>query len=214
MERSESRIWPQRLPHGEERAKRASRTMGNTAKRWPSPWPPSSFETPVFAARRQAPQDEGGAKSCTAATNSRRGGRGKTMGQYRRAQDRGESVEFVLAERDVRRIGIADGNADEIERRLHHRRQSAMHPLRREKGELKLQLGGARVILDHEGVDDVPRDLRSGRRHGGTGAAELERREQHLHGGEVARMAGAVDLDDQPRHARKIARAFLDELHA
>src|SRR5437763_858394 len=25
------------------------------------PWPPSSFETPVFAMRRQAPQDEGGA---------------------------------------------------------------------------------------------------------------------------------------------------------
>src|SRR5437763_4637760 len=29
--------------------------------------PPSSFETPVVAARRQAPQDEGGAVTCRAA---------------------------------------------------------------------------------------------------------------------------------------------------
>ena len=58
------------------------------------------------------------------------------------------------------------------------------------------------------------RDLRSRRRHGRAGAAELQRREQHLHGGEIAGVAGAIDLDDQPRHAREIARAFLDELHA
>ena len=37
--------------------------------------------------------------------------------------------------------------------------------------------------------------------------------QQHLHGGEIAGMTGAVDLHDQPRHAREVARAFLDELH-
>ena len=38
--------------------------------------------------------------------------------------------------------------------------------------------------------------------------------EQHLHGGEIAGMAGAIDLDDQPRHPREVAGAFLDELDA
>jgi hypothetical protein len=89
-----------------------------------------------------------------------------------------------------------------------------VHPLRREQRELKLQLDRALVVLGHEGVDDVPRDLRSGRRHGCAGAAQLQRRQQHLHGGEIAGVPGSIDLDDEPRHPRQIARALLDELHA
>src|SRR6266852_5361707 len=45
-------------PHGEERGRRP-RVSNHEAAKAPQR-PPSSFETPAFAARRQAPQDEGG----------------------------------------------------------------------------------------------------------------------------------------------------------
>ncbi len=86
-----------------------------------------------------------------------------------------------------------------------------MHPLRREQRELQLQLGGLGVVVGDEGIDHVAGDLCAGRRHGGAGAAEHQRDQQHLHGGEIAGVAGAVDLDDQPRDAREVARALLDE---
>ena len=88
-----------------------------------------------------------------------------------------------------------------------------MHPLRGKQRELKLDFRGALVVLRDERIDDGAGDLGARWRHGRAGAAELQRRQQHLHGGEVAGVAGAVDLDDQPRHAGEVARAFLDELH-
>ena len=88
-----------------------------------------------------------------------------------------------------------------------------MHPFRREQRELQLDFRGALVVLGDERFDDVPRDFTARRRHGGARAAELQRRQQHLHGREIARMPGAVDFDDQARHAGEVARAFLDQLH-
>ena len=72
----------------------------------------------------------------------------------------------------------------------------------------------ARSWSGHEGIDNVTRDLRAGRRHGGAGAAGLQTRQQHLHGREIARMAGPIDLDNQPGYSREVTRALLDELHA
>ena len=42
----------------------------------------------------------------------------------------------------------------------------------------------------------------------------MQRRQQHLHGREIAGVTRAVDLDDEAGHPRQIARALLDELHA
>ena len=72
-----------------------------------------------------------------------------------------------------------------------------MHPLRGKQRELQLDFRGALVVLRHERVDDGARDLGARRRHGRAGAAELQCRQQHLHGGEIAGVAGAVDLNDQ-----------------
>ena len=82
------------------------------------------------------------------------------------------------------------------------------------KSELQLDLGRALIVACREGGDEIGRNLGGRRRHGGAGAAELERDQGHLHGGEIAGMTGTIDLDDQPRHPREVARAFLDELHA
>ena len=112
------------------------------------------------------------------------------------------------------RIRIPDPHADEVQRRLHHRGETAMHPFRREQRKLQLQRGRAFVIPGDERIDDMPRDLRAGRRHGCAGPAELESGEQHLHRGEIARVSRPIDLHDQAGDAGEIAGALLDELHA
>src|ERR1700733_13519596 len=56
----------------------------------------------------------------------------------------------------------------------------------------------------------MTRELGGRRRQRESGTAKLKCDQQHLHGGVVMRMAGTINLDDQPRHSREITRALFD----
>src|SRR6266545_4894756 len=70
-----------------------------------------------------------------------RGSRRKSVGKHGRFQQGRQRGDLLAGERLVGRIGIAGRHADQVHRRLHDRRQPAMHPLGRKQRELQLQGG-------------------------------------------------------------------------
>jgi len=131
--------------------------------------------------------------------------------EYSRPQHGRQCIDLIVSKCPIGWIGIANRNANQVHCRFHDGSKPTMHPFRREQRKLQLQRGSPLMIAGHEGIDDMPRDLRTRRRHGRAGAAQLQRGEQHLHGREVPRMSRPVDLDDQSGDPREIARTLLDE---